>query len=76
MDPKAGGILRYSYCTPDYVMGSWMLDTRTSYAAINTQNRWQGVIFPTGTGAGSIPSRSAWAIARRTASTWRCSIAT
>jgi hypothetical protein len=48
MDPKAGGILRYSYSAPEAVMGSWMLDTRTEYAAIHKQNRWQGVIFPTG----------------------------
>jgi hypothetical protein len=48
MDEKGGGILRYSYCTPEAIMGSWMLDTRENYAAINTQNRWQGVIFPTG----------------------------
>ena len=47
MDPKGSGIIRYSYCTPASVMGSWMLDTRTTYAAINTQNRWQGVIFGT-----------------------------
>ena len=47
MDPKGGGILRYSYCTPESIMGSWMLDTRANYAAINTQNRWQGVIFAT-----------------------------
>ena len=55
MDPKAGGIVRYSFCTPDYVMGSWMVDTRTNYAAINTQNRWQGVIFPTGVNARVFP---------------------
>lgn len=55
LDPQGGGIIRYSYCTPDYIMGSWMVDTRTSYAAIHTQNRWQGVIFPTGTGARVYP---------------------
>lgn len=55
MDPKAGGMLRYSYCTPEFVMGSWMLNTRTNYAAINTQNRWQGVIFGTGVNARVFP---------------------
>ncbi len=44
-DATGGRALRYSYCTPDYIMGSWMLDTRVNYAAINSQNRWQGVIF-------------------------------
>jgi len=43
----AGHMLRYSYCTPDYIMGSWMLDPTLDYAAINTQNRWQGIIFAT-----------------------------
>jgi len=55
MDPKAGGIVRYSYCTPESVMGSWMVDTRTDYAAINTQNRWQGVIFSTNPDARVFP---------------------
>jgi hypothetical protein len=40
-------MLRYSYCTPDYILGSWMLDPRIDYAAINTQNRWQGATFAT-----------------------------
>ncbi len=48
MDPKGGDILRTSYCTPDAIMGSWMLNRNISYAAINTQNRWQGVIFSSG----------------------------
>ena len=43
----AGHMLRYDYCTPDYIMGSWMLDPKLDYAAINTQNRWQGIIFAT-----------------------------
>lgn len=55
MDPEGGGMLRYSYCTPESVMGSWMLDTRTPYAAINTQNRWQGVVFATGPDARVFP---------------------
>lgn len=55
MDPEASGIVRYSYCTPESIMGSWMVDTRTDYAAINTQNRWQGVIFATGPRARVFP---------------------
>ena len=55
MDPKGSGILRYSYCMPESVMGSWMVDTRASYAAINDQNRWQGVIFATGPDARVFP---------------------
>jgi len=48
LDGTGGRMLRYSYGTPECVMGSWMLDPRLEYAAINTQNRWQGVIFSTG----------------------------
>ncbi|MBC8873505.1 MAG: hypothetical protein H8E44_29045 [Planctomycetes bacterium] len=47
MDGRHPRMLRYSYCTPDYILGSWMLDPQTDYAAINTQNRWQGMIFAT-----------------------------
>ena len=26
MDGSDPHVLRYSYCTPDYILGSWMLD--------------------------------------------------
>lgn len=45
LDSKAGGILRYSYCTPGAIMGSWMVDTQSEYVGISTENRWQGVLF-------------------------------
>lgn len=42
-----GGILRYSYVTPDYLMGSLMLEPRPlwDWALISSQNRHQSVIF-------------------------------
>ena len=42
-----GGILRYTYCTPDFIMGSLMIEPRPveDWAAISSQNRWSGVIF-------------------------------
>ncbi len=42
-----GGILRYSYCTPAYVMGLPLLESRPfqDWAIMSAQNRWQGVIF-------------------------------
>ena len=55
MDGQHPRMLRYSYCTPDYILGSWMLDPQTDYAAINTQNRWQGVIFATDKNARVFP---------------------
>lgn len=55
MDGQHPRMLRYSYCTPDYILGSWMLDPQTDYAAINTQNRWQGIIFATDKNARVFP---------------------
>jgi len=42
-----GGILRYSYCTPDFILGTLMTEARPDgdWAKISSQNRWQGVIF-------------------------------
>jgi len=47
LDPNHGGILRYTYTTPEFVMGSLMCEKRSSedWTAISSQNRWQGVIF-------------------------------
>ncbi|MEI8291053.1 MAG: hypothetical protein WCH99_16430 [Verrucomicrobiota bacterium] len=43
----AGGILRYSYCTPDFILGTLMFESHSNqdWAMISSQNRWQGVIF-------------------------------
>ena len=42
-----GGIYRYSYCTPDFIIGTLMFEARPceDWAAISAQNRWHGVIF-------------------------------
>jgi len=42
-----GGILRYTYCTPDFIMGSFFTEARPTedWVAISSQNRWAGVIF-------------------------------
>jgi len=42
-----GGILRYTYCTPDYMMGTLIMEARPTedWTAISSQNRWDGVIF-------------------------------
>jgi len=47
VDPEYGGIVRYSYCTPDFIIGTLMLENRpTNYwTNISQQNRWHGVIF-------------------------------
>ncbi|HUT93738.1 MAG TPA: hypothetical protein VMY37_30015 [Thermoguttaceae bacterium] len=52
LDPECGGLVRYTYATPDFIIGSWMLARRphADWAGISSQNRWQGVIF-----AGSDP---------------------
>ncbi len=42
-----GGILRYTYCTPDFIMGTSMVEPRPheEWAAISSQNRWDGILF-------------------------------
>lgn len=42
-----GGIIRYSYCTPDFIMGTPMVEPRENkeWAGISAQNRTQSVIF-------------------------------
>ena len=72
MDAQNPRFVRYDYCTPDYVMGSFFIDptlggkvlrvdassaekSATSYAAISSQNRQQGIIFATSTDARVFP---------------------
>ncbi|MFT5130809.1 MAG: hypothetical protein ACI8W8_004440 [Rhodothermales bacterium] len=47
MRTDEGGILRYSFCDPAFIMGTPMTAARplADWAAISAQNRWQGVIF-------------------------------
>lgn len=47
IDIKGGRLLRYSYCTPSFILGTMMEESRpeTDWAEISAQNRWQGVIF-------------------------------
>lgn len=47
LSPDGGGLLRYTYCTPDFVMGTSMVGARPNedWAAVSSQNRWEGVIF-------------------------------
>jgi len=42
-----GGILRYSYCTPSFILGTPMTEARpmSEWVLISSQSRWQGVIF-------------------------------
>jgi len=63
MDSESPRLVRYTWCTPDHVMGSFLVDPRLTvlsqveaghaeeaeraYAAISGQNRWQGVVFAT-----------------------------
>lgn len=56
MDEEIPGLIRYSYCTPDYITGSFMdYPSLDDYAAISTQNRWQGIVFPTDVNARIFP---------------------
>lgn len=52
-----GGIDRYSYCTPDFIIGTAMLEARpkSDWALISSQNRSHGAIFTGNTAAGILP---------------------
>lgn len=57
MRTDSGGILRYSYCTPSFIMGTPMIEARPAenWAAISSQNRSHGVIFEGHHGAAILP---------------------
>jgi len=42
-----GGILRYSWCAPGFILGTQMFEARPAedWTHISSQNRWHGVIF-------------------------------
>lgn len=47
LDREHGGILRYTYVTPDYVVGSSMVPNvdLNRWAKISDQSRWSGIVF-------------------------------
>lgn len=75
MNGADSGFIRYSWCTPDHILGSYGFDpalredfqiypdepdrAARHYAAISTQNLWQGVIFGTGPNARIFPQCTA-----------------
>lgn len=52
-----GGIVRYSYCDPAFIIGTLMHEPRPldDWPAISTQSRWQGIIFSDSPGARIVP---------------------
>lgn len=44
---EGGGLLRYTFGTPDFVIGTSMVEARPKedWTNISSQNRWEGVIF-------------------------------
>lgn len=56
-DPNGGNLLRYTFCTPDFVMGTSMVPALplSEWTPISSQNRWEGVIFAGTTTAGIFP---------------------
>jgi hypothetical protein len=47
IDPDGGSLLRYTWSTPDFVMGMSQVEPRSheDWWAASSQNRWNGVIF-------------------------------
>lgn len=52
-----GGIIRYTYCDPAFIIGTLMHEARPTndWVAISAQSRWQGVIFSDSPGARIVP---------------------
>lgn len=50
LDAENGGIYRYTYCTPSFIMGASMFAKLhdDAWTHISDQNRWQGVILDAG----------------------------
>jgi hypothetical protein len=57
LDLKEGGILRYTYCDPSFILGTPMVlpHPHGDWTKISSQNRWQGVIFAGAPGARIVP---------------------
>ena len=47
LNPQGGGLLRVSWCTPDFVAGMSQTAplSRDDWTPISAQNRWNGVVF-------------------------------
>lgn len=47
LDPNGGGLLRYSWCTPDFILGTSMVEARPNndWWNASSQNRWDGALF-------------------------------
>ena len=47
VDPEYGGLIRYTYCTPEFIVGCLMMERRPRdyWTKVSAQNRWHGVIF-------------------------------
>jgi len=47
LNPEGGNLLRYTWCTPDFIMGTSMVPALPldDWTRISSQNRWEGVIF-------------------------------
>lgn len=70
-DPDDPGMLGYDYCTPDYVMGSLLIDPRLpqvpshlyvkgqdleeGYPALTSQNRYHAIVFASDVNARVVP---------------------
>jgi hypothetical protein len=47
LDQRSGGLVRYSYCTPSFILGAFHCEARSErdWTMISSQNRWLGAVF-------------------------------
>lgn len=57
LSTDGGGILRYTFCDPAFIIGTPMHEPRplSDWVSISAQNRWHGVVFPGTDGARIVP---------------------
>lgn len=57
MRTDSGGIVRYSYCTPEFIIGTAMFESRPyeDWAMISSQNQSRGIIFANNKAACILP---------------------
>lgn len=57
-----GRIIKYSYCTPEFILGTLMFEKRqeSEWANISDQNRWQGLVFSSNAQSRIVPIAEAF----------------
>ncbi len=66
-DPDCGRIVKYSYCTPEFVLGTLLFENKpeSEWPNISDQNRWHGLIFSAAPSSRIVPQVQALSATNR-----------